>query len=161
MRGGRTRHGFDRRGDLLDPVHAEDIGAPQPHDLGHADLRAARLELQGDPVEQRSGIDGAHEADVEQELVAREAIDEDQRDMRVGTHIRRRLGEELVGEGDMLLIDPYHMGQVGNVRHAIGRSGGDDGGDDALEAGGEVAEAYRHQDLAPASMPASGPGVWT
>lgn len=73
--------------------------------FGHPDLRAARLELQRDPFEQWAGIDGAHQADVEKELVACEAIDEDQGDMLIGAHIRWCLGEELVGEGNLLLID--------------------------------------------------------
>lgn len=141
-------------------MHAEDIGAPEPHDLRHADLRAARLQLQRDPVEKRADIDRPHEADVEQELVTRDAVDEDQRDLGIGAHIGRRLGEELVGERDMLFIDPRHMGEVGDVRHAIGRRGGYDGGNDALETGGKVGKTQAHNVLAPASMPASGPGVW-
>ena len=54
------------------------------------------------------------------------------------------LVEELAGEGHVVRIDVVDLGQVGDVRLPVPRAGGDDGRDDALEAGLKILEPDRH-----------------
>lgn len=102
---------------------------------------------------------GALERQVEHVLLAAIAVDHHHGRESVARHIGGRLGEELVGERHMPLIDVVHVREIGNIGHSVGIGGGDDGGNDALEA---VPQPLQRNHAAASGIslrPAPGPGV--
>ena len=135
-----------------------DIEAAQLHDLAHALLGAGDREMSGDTVEQLAFADRIGETQLQNVLLPGAAVDHHHGRHAAVADILRCLGEELVGECHMALVDIVNMRQVGNVGHAPGIGGGHNRRDDTLEG---VANVPKADHDCTSRAPAPGPGVCT
>ena len=85
-------------------------------------------------LEQRPRVLGAQVAHREPVLRAGVRVDHDHRRARVLEHVLPRLAEELERQRDVLRVDVVHFGDVGDVRRAVARAGGDHRRHGAFEA---------------------------
>ena len=136
---------------------------------------ACSLNTSSMPLERRQGVDvgpqplehrasplGALVDQPQAELLVGPRVDQQHAGPRVLGQVPGRLGEELVREGHPLVVDEVDAGQVGDVRGAVGRRGGDDRRHRPLEAEAGATRASPGHDVAPGRRaPAPGPGVWS
>src|SRR5688572_18991828 len=100
--------------------HAIDVGALEPKHALHAHQRSNRVELRAQLLEQLALTLAADEDDVEPDLLAGAGTYEGDLRARILLNIFNGFREKLVGEGDVLLVDVTHLGQVGDVGNALG-----------------------------------------
>ena len=81
--------------------------------------------------------------------------------MRVLRQVAHGLGEELVRQGDVLVVDHVHTREVGDVRDAVGRRRRDLRRDQSLEARRDVGASAIHDGAGASWVPAERPGVWS
>ncbi|MNQ59357.1 hypothetical protein D3C85_735940 [compost metagenome] len=127
---GRGRRSRQRTASL----DAIELGAPEAHDLAGALLAADGAQLRGHAVEQVAFDQRGFMDEIQRELCAGAAAHDDDRRAPGSLHVRGCLREELVGQGDVAVVDQIDLGQVGHVRHALGVQGRHDRGNDAFEA---------------------------
>jgi hypothetical protein len=126
--------------DLLDAVHRIQVGAAQPEHAGHAGVRRDAGELGFHALEERAFGLGAQvvRGDAVHRAVRR--VDHQQLGHRVGEHVAPRLVEELERQREVACIDVFHLRDVGDIRSAVGRTGGHHARDRTFQAGPDGVE---------------------
>ena len=155
-----ARRGAFQRRVLLDPHHAVHVGRAELEDVLHPRERRDRLDVTGEAVEHRAPTLRALVPQLQAVLLVARRDDHHARPRILG-QVARGLREELVRQGDVLVVDVMDLGEMGDVRCAVGGRGRDDGRDRALEAQPQVAKRQlAHATPPPMREPARGPGVW-
>ena len=153
-------------GEVLDVEHPVDVGAAEAEDALHAGDGGDVVDVVAEAFEHRAASFGALVDDGESVLVVGERVDEQHAGAGSFGEVADGLGEELVRQGDVVVVDHAHPRQVGDVGGAGGVGGGDHRGNGPFEAGGEVGEgelpvAGHGPASSSSTVPAVGPGVWS
>ena len=92
----------------LDVEHPEDVRGAELEHVLHAVERRGLVDVLAQPLEDRTLAHGALEHDRESILVVGGRIDEHHRRPRVLGEVAHRLGEELVRQHDVVVVDVPH-----------------------------------------------------
>ena len=140
--GGSSRGSAGRKNSvtLLHREHLVHVRAAELEDAQHPGVRGDDLEPGGHLLEERSLALGVIEAQLKPVQVVGDRREDLDGGVRVLPHVPLGLVEELVGERHVRLVHQVHLADLGDVRLALQRAGGHHRRDDALEAGGDVAQ---------------------
>ena len=148
------------RRDLLDVDDAVDVGGPQPEHVLHAGQRGDRVDVvcAAGRRPARAARCARTRAVSRYSSWVRGSTQQQATPVGFSARLRAVFEKNWFDSAIALVVDGVDLRQVGHVRHAVGRRGGEDRRDGALEAAGEVGRGVRPSALTTTRRRAPAPG---